>query len=130
MKVFPGIKRGRRFYLMMVIVERRAPDIEYRKHGLRMVWSPPQGLIREGDKISAQLNTAHYRICIPAMRTGKWKVREPILEVPTGKKRIRAPEWSRGSPGPGLISYQNRGQRVWYTAMVYNHGIQEVFKHK
>ena len=108
---------------MMVIVERRAPDIEYRKHGLRMVWSPPQGLIREGDKISAQLNTAHYRICIPAMRTGKWKVREPILEVPTGKKGIRAPEWSRGSPGPGLISYQNRGSGygipLWYTTMVY-----------
>lgn len=123
-KVVRGIKGEKRFCLMTAIVERKALDIDYRKNGLRMVGLPPQGLIKEGDKISARLNVAHCQICIPAMRTGKWEVREPILEVPTGKRRIRAPEWSIGSPGPWLNQILNQGLTVWYTAMVYNHGIQ------
>ena len=105
-------------------MERKVLDIKYSKHGLNMVWSPPRGLIRGGDEISAQLNTTHCQICIPAMRTGKWEVRGPILESPTGKKGIRAPEWSKGSPGPGFNQILKQGLTVWYTAMVYNHGIQ------
>jgi len=80
-------------------VERKAPDVEYRKHGLSVVGSPHKGLIRGSDKTSAQLNTAHCQICIPAMRTGNWKVREPRLEVLTDKMGIPGPEWSKGSPG-------------------------------
>jgi len=87
---------------MVVIVERKAPDIDYRKHGINMVGSPPAVLVRGGDETGAQLNTAHCQICIPAMRTSKWKFGESILKVPTGKRGILAPEWSRGSPGTGF----------------------------
>ena len=43
---------------------------------------------------------------------------------------LNAPEWSKGSPGPGFNQISEQGLRVWYTAMVYNHGIQEVRKQK
>jgi hypothetical protein len=95
----------------------------YREHGLRMVGSPPKGLVRGSDKTSAQLNTAHRQICIPAMWIGWWKVREPILKVPMDME-IHGLEGRMGSPYPWPGVILNQGVTAWYTAMVYNHGIQ------
>jgi hypothetical protein len=100
-------------------VKRKAPDVEYRKHGLSVVGSPPQGLIRGSDKTCAQLNTAHCQICISAMRTGNWKVREPGLEVLTNKREYAVRSGARGYPVQGLIRYKTGAD-----GMVYNHGIQ------
>ena len=46
------------------------------------------------------------------------------------KKRVHALERSRGSPRPRTYMILKQGLLVWYTAMVYNHGIQEVRKQK
>ena len=43
-------------------------------------------------------------------------------------KGVHALERSGGSPLAGLYMILKQGLMVWYTAMVYNHGIQEVFK--
>ncbi|MFC1909103.1 hypothetical protein ACFLXD_04535 [Chloroflexota bacterium] len=101
-RVSHGIKGEKRIYLMVVIVERKALDVEYRKHGPSVVGSPHQGLIRGSDKTSAQLNSAHCQICIPAVRTDWWNIKEPVLDVPVGKKGICGLGWDGGSPGTGL----------------------------
>lgn len=46
----------------------------------------------------------------------------------SGVKGVHALERSGGSPLVGLCMILKQGLMVWYTAMVYNHGIQEVFK--
>ena len=118
-RVSHGIKGEKRIYLMVVIVERKALDVEYRKHGLSVVGSPHQGLIRGSDKTSAQLNSAHCQICIPAVRTDWWNIKEPVLEVPVGKKGICGLGWDGGHPVQGLIRYKTGAD-----GMVYRYGIQ------
>ena len=53
-------------------MEREVIDVYIANATISMVGSPPEGLIRVGDEISAQLKSAHYRICAPAMQTDKW----------------------------------------------------------
>jgi hypothetical protein len=51
-----------------------------------------------------------------------------VLDLAAGKEEMLTLEMSMGSPDGPLYMILKRGALVWYTAMVYDHGIQEMSK--